>query len=157
MRKLLVVLAVAWGAVVIYRGVTEGLPASPKDGRAWGSVAAFGVAIAMVLLGVASLWQALQHGHMRLGGGFALLAVLLAAAGTAGMMRWRGRPAGECAAAVDHMRALTAAEDRNGITTARVDNQRAVLIQRCEADPDATQRRCVLAARSMAEVDACAR
>ena len=51
MRKLLVVLAVAWGAVVIYRGVTEGLPTSPQDGRAWGSVAAFGVAIAMGLAG----------------------------------------------------------------------------------------------------------
>jgi hypothetical protein len=55
----------------------------------------------MVLLGVASLASAAARSHA-VGRGFALLAVLLAAAGTA-----RGGLS-------IHMRALTAAEDRNG-------------------------------------------
>ncbi len=156
MRKLLVVVVIAWGAVVIYRGVTEGLPAAPHGGRAWGAVAAFGFAITMVALGTASLWHALRHGHMRLGGSVALLAVLLGVAGTAGTMRWRGRStARECAAALDHLRALTAASDRNGLATARFDDRRAALMERCLADPDDGQRRCVRAAKALADVEPC--
>lgn len=109
----------------------------------------------MVAIGVASLWQALRHGHMRLGGG-ALLAVVLGVAGSAGAMRWRGRSTARgCTAAIDHLRALTAAADRNGLATARFDDLRAALLERCLTDPDDRPRRCVQAAKALADVERC--
>lgn len=155
MRKLLSVIFVGWCAVVVYRGVATGLPASPRGGYEWGGVAAVGFCTMVVLLGALSLVQMLRNGQAQLGAGAALLAIVLAVAATAGMMRWYGRSASEeCAAALDHMRALMAAGDRSGQRLARLDAQRPVMAERCR-DGAAATRRCVLAARSLAELDAC--
>lgn len=156
MKKLLAVIVVGWGAVVVYRGIDHGLPAVPHGGYEWGGIVAFGLGALAVLLGVIGLWRVLTGGAAEFGGGTMLLAMLLAAAATFGVMKWRGQKASpECVAALDHVRALAVAADPSGETVARFDARRTVMMANCQAAHDPAQLQCVLGARSFDEFQQC--
>lgn len=163
MKKLIAVIAIVWGAALIYSGLGAGLPDPPHGGREWGEVAAFAFAVALVLLGVRHLWRVLADADPAIGAGTALLTLALAAAATAGAMQWKGKGAKDatlpasisCDAVLDHMRALIAARDLDGRALAQFDGRRPVLHRRCDAAKDVRQNTCMMAAQTLDELDRC--
>ncbi|MBZ0231521.1 MAG: hypothetical protein K8M05_04165 [Deltaproteobacteria bacterium] len=163
MKKLIAVIAIVWGVAVIYRGLDAGLPSSPQGGRAWGELAAFGFAVAMVLLGVRHLWRVTTDADPAIGAGTFVLILAIAAAATAGAMKWKGTArAGDlpasisCEAVLDHMRTLIAARDLDGRAVAQFDARRPGLLARCDSAKDVRQNTCMMSAQTVDELARCA-
>ncbi len=155
MRTLLHVVALIFGVAMVYRGVTEGLPAPPLDGRAWGQLFAFGFGVLMALVGALYLWRLLAGNDGTSTGNSALVLVLLAAVVTAGAVALKGRSTGgECAAMVRHLRTLATAQDTTGAALARFEDSRLELLEGCKQMTGAA-RRCILRARSLDDLNGC--
>lgn len=157
MKTLLYLLASAWGAVLLYRGLAEGLPGPPFTSREWGALAAFGFGALLVLVGLRHVWQRLAGDDAALGGGSSLLLVVLAVAVTGGAVAWRGGAGGssrECAEVLDHVQGLFAAREGAEAARARFEELRPSLLQRCQQMPS-DRRRCPLQATSLEEFQRC--
>lgn len=155
MRTLLHVVALIFGIAMVYRGVTEGLPAPPLDGRAWGQLFAFGFGVLMALVGGLYLWRLLAGNDGTSTGNSALVLVLLAAVVTAGAVMLKGGNAGsECERMVRHLRVLATQNDTTGASLARFEASRAELEQGCPQMTGAA-RRCILRARTLDDLNGC--
>lgn len=154
MRVVLHLIALVAGVALVYQGFEEGIPAPPLDGRAWGTVAAFGFGVMLALVGLRYAWQRLFGDDAPLGQGAALVVVVLAGALTAGAVIGLGRDGSrECDAMVAHVRALVMARDPS-MTTARFAEARPNILRRC-AGLTSAQRRCSLRATSVEELQGC--
>jgi len=166
MKKLVSLIAIVWGAVVIYRGLTGGLPSPPQSSYEWGAAAAFGFGVLLVLLGIRHLWRVTTDADPSIGAGTAALVLAFSAAATAGAMKWKGRGNGpdathpgsiSCDAVLDHVRGLIAPRDVDGRGLAEFDARRAGNLRRCEAANDVQENTCIMAARTIEELARCAR
>jgi hypothetical protein len=157
MRTLLHIVALIVGAAIVYRGLADGLPAAPFDGKAWGSMVGFGFGALMVLVGLRHLGLIASGGDdAPIGGGTGALMVVVAVVLTAGAVAWRGRDkTRECDAVIEHLRALAAARDPSAEADARFEQEtRPQLMHRCRQMTSA-QRRCPMRATSIEELQLC--
>lgn len=155
MKRLIPLVAMALGVLAIANGLRGGVPAQPQSAYEWGRVVGLAVGVTMVLL--ALLWVA--QGHYRFGW-WASLAVLVIASGlTVGLMRWRGSrpPRLDCDAALDNVRALYVAGDPGGAMVRRFDKRRPAMKERCASVVHNRERLCILAARSIIDLQSCPR
>lgn len=156
MKTLLHLVALVWGAALIYRGFSQGVP-TPVSASDWGGVAAFGFGTMLVLVGLRHLWLRSTGSDSGLGGGAALFVVAASIAVTAGMVAWRGGARGasrECAEVLDHVQGLFAAREGAEAARARIDGLRPSLMRRC-LEVSHEQRQCPLRAPSLEAFQRC--
>lgn len=157
MRTLLHLIALVWGAAIVYRGISQGLPASPVSAYQWGGVAGFGFGVMLALVGLRHFWLRSTGGDSGLGGRGALLMVAASVAVTAGAVTWGGgaRSASrECDEVLDHVQGLFAAREGAAAASARFEELRPRLLRRCQQMPS-ERRRCPLRATSLEEFQRC--
>jgi hypothetical protein len=151
MRTLLHLVALIGGAALVYRGLSDGLPAWPLTSKEWGTVAAFGFGVMLALIGLRHVLLRVTGDDSALEGGMAVLVVALAVAVTAGAVKWSGRGASdECAQVIEHVRTLAVAHDPN----VRFEELRPQLLRSCK-QMTSEARKCPLQATSIDELRRC--
>lgn len=155
MKTLLHVIALLWGTLIVYNGLTGSLPSPPLSSYAWGQVFAFGFGVLMLLVGGQYLLGLLTNAEGERSGTTTLVMVLVAVVATAGAVMLKGGNAGsECERMVRHLRVLATQNDTTGASLARFEASRAELEQGCPQMTGAA-RRCILRARTLEDLNGC--
>ena len=156
MRTLLHLIALVWGAALVYHGLSVGLP-RPVNAYDAGSLAGFGFGVLLALVGLRHFWLRLSGDDSGLGGRAGVLVVAASVALTVGAVAWRGRargPSSECVAVLQHIQELMEASGPSEQTRARFEAARPRLLNRCE-NGNSERRRCAMATTTLEELYRC--
>ena len=158
MRSFLHLIALVWGAALVFQGLAEGLP-TPSSGATWAPVVAFGFGVVLAIGALRYFWlRSNERPDPGLIHRSTLVILAVAVAASAAAVRWkppaRSAVGADCAAVLEHVETLAMEQDAGPDRRARWAQARPLLENRC-LRARARERRCLRAATTFEEATRC--